>query len=152
MVELSNASTLTAVIWLEKVSFSKIVQVIMIILNMRLISTIFGNTAQTICVISGVDRISSGEEHLVGYCYCGLCSGHCGLVAGKFDELGIGKLLTGLSQKSRMRIVTAGHAVKTTVPPGLGVVNQPLYSEEMPRMSSSCPIFSCRRRLHRELS
>jgi hypothetical protein len=46
-----------------------------------------------------------------------------------------------------MRIVTAGHVVKTRVAPGLSVVHQPLYSKEMPRISASWPTYSCRRRL-----
>jgi hypothetical protein len=75
----------------------------------------------------------------VRYCYCGLCSGHCGLVAGKFDELGIGKLLTGLFKQSRMRIATAGHALKTTVPPRLGVINNPSIARESPEYAPVGP-------------
>jgi transposase len=53
---------------------------------------------------------------------------HLGLVAGMFDELGIGEVIDQATQQTpEMRIVTAGHAVKAMVLNGLGFVNQQLY-------------------------
>jgi transposase len=53
---------------------------------------------------------------------------HLGLVAGMFDELGIGDVIDHATQQTpEMRIVTAGHAVKAMVLNGLGFVNQQLY-------------------------
>jgi transposase len=52
---------------------------------------------------------------------------HLGLVAGMFDELGIGDVLDrALHHNPETRIVTAGSAVKAMVLNGLGVVNQQL--------------------------
>jgi transposase len=51
-----------------------------------------------------------------------------GLVAGLFDELGIGEVIDQATQQHpAMRIVTAGHAVNAMVLNGLGLVNQQLY-------------------------
>jgi transposase len=51
-----------------------------------------------------------------------------GLVAGRFDELGIGEVIDQATQQNpERRIVTAGHAVKAMVLNGLGFVNQQLY-------------------------
>jgi transposase len=53
---------------------------------------------------------------------------HLGLVAGMFEELGIGEVIDQATQQNpEMRIVTAGHAVKAMVLNGLGFVNQQLY-------------------------
>src|SRR3989454_2735636 len=53
---------------------------------------------------------------------------HLGLVAGMFDELGIGEVIDHATQQNpEMRLVTAGHAVKAMVLNGLGFVNQQLY-------------------------
>lgn len=53
---------------------------------------------------------------------------HLGLVAGMFDELGIGEVIDQATQHNpEMRTVTAGHAVKAMVLNGLGCVNQPWY-------------------------
>jgi transposase len=53
---------------------------------------------------------------------------HLGLVAGMFDELGIGAVIDQVTQQNpETRIVTAGNAVKAMVLNGLGFVNQPLY-------------------------
>jgi transposase len=53
---------------------------------------------------------------------------HLGLVAGMYDELGIGDVIDRTTQQNHeMRIVTAGHAVKAMVLNGLGFVNQTLY-------------------------
>jgi transposase len=53
---------------------------------------------------------------------------HLGLVAGIFDELGIGEVLDQATQQTpEMRIVTVGNAVKAMVLNGLGFVNQQLY-------------------------
>jgi hypothetical protein len=52
---------------------------------------------------------------------------HLGLVAGMFDELGIGEVIDQATQQNpEMRLVTAGHAVKAMVLNGLGFVNQQL--------------------------
>jgi transposase len=53
---------------------------------------------------------------------------HLGLVAGMFEELGIGEVIDQATQQNpEMRIVTAGQAVKAMVLNGLGFVNQQLY-------------------------
>jgi transposase len=53
---------------------------------------------------------------------------HLGLVAGMFDELGIGDVLDRAMQHTpETRIVTVGSAVKAMVLNGLGFVNQQLY-------------------------
>lgn len=53
---------------------------------------------------------------------------HLGLVAGMFDELGIGDIIDHATQQNpEMRIVTVGHAVKAMVLNGLGFVNHQLY-------------------------
>jgi hypothetical protein len=53
---------------------------------------------------------------------------HRGLVAGMFEELGIGEVVDHATQPNpELRIVTAGHAVKAMVLDGLGCVNQQLY-------------------------
>jgi len=53
---------------------------------------------------------------------------HLGLVAGMFDELGIGDVLDRARQHHpETRIVTVGNAVKAMVLHGLGFVNQQLY-------------------------
>jgi transposase len=53
---------------------------------------------------------------------------HLGLVAGMFDELGIGEVLDQATQQDpEMRIVTVGNAVKAMVLNGWGFVNQQLY-------------------------
>jgi transposase len=53
---------------------------------------------------------------------------HLGLVAGMFDELGIGDIIDRATQQNpEMRIVTAGQAVKAMVLNGLGFVSQTLY-------------------------
>jgi len=52
---------------------------------------------------------------------------HLGLVAGMFDELGIGEVLDRATQQNpEMRIVTVGNAVKAMVLNGLGFVNHQL--------------------------
>lgn len=53
---------------------------------------------------------------------------HLGLVAGIYDELGIGEAIDRLiPQDSEKRIVSVGQAVKAMVLNGLGFVNQRLY-------------------------
>lgn len=53
---------------------------------------------------------------------------HLGLVAGMFDELGVGDLLDRATQQHpEQRMVTVGNAVKAMVLNGLGFVNQQLY-------------------------
>jgi transposase len=61
-------------------------------------------------------------------CYRTHVLDHLGLVAGMFDELGIGDVIDRATQQNpEMRRVTAGHAVKAMVLNGLGFVNQTLY-------------------------
>jgi transposase len=53
---------------------------------------------------------------------------HLGLVAGMFDELGIGEVIDRATRRHpETRIVTTGEAVKAMVLNGLGFVNQQLY-------------------------
>jgi transposase len=53
---------------------------------------------------------------------------HLGLVAGMFDELGIGDVLDRATQQNpERRDLTAGEAVKAMVLNGLGFINQALY-------------------------
>ena len=53
---------------------------------------------------------------------------HLGLVAGMFDEFGIGDVLDQATQQTlETRFVTVGTAVKAMVRNGLGVVHQPRY-------------------------
>src|SRR5712692_3050182 len=53
---------------------------------------------------------------------------HLGLVAGMFDELGIGDVIDRATQQNpEMRDLTAGEAVKAMVLNGLGFINQALY-------------------------
>jgi transposase len=53
---------------------------------------------------------------------------HLGLVAGMFDELGIGDILDQATQQDpQTRDLTVGEAVKAMVLNGLGFVNQALY-------------------------
>ena len=52
---------------------------------------------------------------------------HLGLVAGMFDELGIGDVLDRATQQNpEMRDLTVGEAVKAMVLNGLGVINHAL--------------------------
>jgi|SRR5215467_965416 len=53
---------------------------------------------------------------------------HLGLVAGMFDELGIGEVIDRVTQQNpERRDLTAGEAVKAMVLNGLGFINQALY-------------------------
>ena len=53
---------------------------------------------------------------------------HLGLVAGMFDELGIGTVIDQATQQNpETRVVTVGNAVKAMVLNGLGFANQQLY-------------------------
>lgn len=53
---------------------------------------------------------------------------HRGLVAGMFEELGIGTVMDHATQQNpETRFVTAGNAVKAMVLHGLGFVNHQLY-------------------------
>jgi transposase len=53
---------------------------------------------------------------------------HLGLVAGLFDELGIGTVLDHATQQNpAMRDLTVGEAVKAMVLNGLGLIHQALY-------------------------
>jgi len=54
--------------------------------------------------------------------------GHLGLVAGMFDELGIGAVLDQATQQApEMRDLTVEEAVKAMVLNGLGFINHALY-------------------------
>lgn len=64
---------------------------------------------------------------------------HLGLVAGRFDELGIGEVIDRATQQNpETRIVTTGQAVKAMVLNGLGFVNQRLYL--VPRFFQDKPL------------
>src|SRR5919106_1112982 len=53
---------------------------------------------------------------------------HLGLVAGMFDELGLGDVLDQAThQHPELRDLTVGEAVKAMVLNGLGCINQALY-------------------------
>src|SRR4029434_6255440 len=53
---------------------------------------------------------------------------HLGLVAGMFNELGIGEVIDQATrQNPEMRDLTAGEAVKAMVLNGQGFINQALY-------------------------
>ena len=53
---------------------------------------------------------------------------HLGLVAGMYDERGIGDVLDRTTQHTpETRFVPVGHALKARVLHGLGFVHQPLY-------------------------
>ena len=53
---------------------------------------------------------------------------HLGLVAGMFDELGIGEVVDKATQQNpEMRDLTVGEAVKVMGLNGLGCINQALY-------------------------
>jgi DNA-binding transcriptional LysR family regulator len=53
---------------------------------------------------------------------------HLGLVAGMFDERGIGTVIDQATQQHpETRVVSVGHAVKAMVLNGLGVANQQRY-------------------------
>jgi Domain of unknown function (DUF4277) len=53
---------------------------------------------------------------------------HLGLVAGMFEELGIGDVIDrAIAQDMTKRTVSLGHAVKAMILNGLGFVNQQLY-------------------------
>ena len=53
---------------------------------------------------------------------------HLGLVAGMFDELGLGDVIDQATQQNpEMRDLTAGEAVKAMVLNGLGFINHALY-------------------------
>jgi transposase len=60
--------------------------------------------------------------------YCSQVLDHLGLVAGMFDELGIGDVIDKAThQNPEMRDLTVGEAVKAMVLNGLGFINQALY-------------------------
>src|SRR6266576_1966694 len=64
-------------------------------------------------------------DHLV---YRSQVLDHLGLVAGMFEELGIGDVLDQAThQNPEMRDLTVGEAVKAMVLNGLGCINQALY-------------------------
>jgi transposase len=53
---------------------------------------------------------------------------HLGLVAGMFDELGMGDVIDQVThQNAELRDLTVGEAVKAMVLNGLGFINQALY-------------------------
>jgi transposase len=65
---------------------------------------------------------------------------HLGLVAGMFDELGIGDVLDQATQQNpEMRDLTVGEAVKAMVLNGLGFINQALYL--VPRFFHNKPTY-----------
>jgi transposase len=65
---------------------------------------------------------------------------HLGLVAGRFDALGIGAVLDHATQQNpEMRDLTVGEAVKAMVLNGLGFINQALYL--VPRFFHNKPTY-----------
>src|SRR5918995_2618856 len=65
---------------------------------------------------------------------------HLGLVAGIFDELGIGEVVDNATQQNpEMRDLTVGEAVKAMVLNGLGFINQALYL--VPRFFHNKPTY-----------
>jgi transposase len=63
---------------------------------------------------------------------------HLGLVAGMFDELGIGDVIDQATQQNpAMRDLTVGEAVKAMVLNGLGCINQTL--DLVPRFFQNKP-------------
>jgi transposase len=65
---------------------------------------------------------------------------HLGLVAGMFDELGIGDVIDQVTQQNpEMRDLTTGEAVKAMVLNGLGLINQALYL--VPRFFQNKPTY-----------
>ena len=53
---------------------------------------------------------------------------HLGLVAGMYDEIGLGELIDNLiPQDKEKRVVSVGQAVKAMVLNGLGFANRALY-------------------------
>ena len=65
---------------------------------------------------------------------------HLGLVAGMFDELGIGDIIDQATQQNpEMRDLTVGEAVKAMVLNGLGFINQALYL--VPRFFQNKPTY-----------
>jgi transposase len=65
---------------------------------------------------------------------------HLGLVAGMFDELGMGEIIDQATQQNpEMRDLTVGEAVKAMVLNGLGFINQALYL--VPRFFHNKPTY-----------
>ena len=65
---------------------------------------------------------------------------HLGLVAGMFDELGIGEVIDQTTQQyPELRDLTVGEAVKAMVLNGLGFINQALYL--VPRFFQNKPTY-----------
>jgi transposase len=65
---------------------------------------------------------------------------HLGLVAGMFDELGMGEIIDQVTQQNpEMRDLTVGEAVKAMVLNGLGFINQALYL--VPRFFHNKPTY-----------
>jgi transposase len=65
---------------------------------------------------------------------------HLGLVAGMFDELGLGDVIDQATQQNpEMRDLTVGEAVKAMVLNGLGFVNHALYL--VPRFFQNKPTY-----------
>jgi transposase len=65
---------------------------------------------------------------------------HLGLVAGMFDELGLGDVIDQATQQNpEMRDLTVGEAVKAMVLNGLGFINQALYL--VPRFFQNKPTY-----------
>ena len=65
---------------------------------------------------------------------------HLGLVAGMFDELGIGDVIDQATQQNpELRDLTVGEAVKAMVLNGLGFINQALYL--VPRFFQNKPTY-----------
>jgi transposase len=87
--------------------------------------------------------ISSPEEELImpdQPTYRSQVIDHLGLVAGMFDELGIGEIIDQATQQNpELRDLTVGEAVKAMVLNGLGFINQALYL--VPRFFHNKPTY-----------
>jgi hypothetical protein len=89
-VELRECSAVDCFIWLEKIAFSKVIQFYCAILRHETHLPDIPQCRKKFASFQGVGRISSGEENLMRYSYCSLSLEHPGLIAGMFDDLGIG--------------------------------------------------------------
>ena len=85
-------------------------------------------------------HIETGTMVAPGYKSCTLA--HLGLVAGMYEELGIGEVIDrAVPQDEERRFVSVGQAVKAMVLNGLGFVNQRLYL--IPHFSRTSLVNGC---------
>jgi transposase len=114
----------------------------------------FRSTASQLMNFQGSVRISSGEENAMPHSYWSHILDQLGLVAGMFDELGIGEVIDRATRHHlETRIVTTGDAVNAMVFNGLGFVNQPRYLvprffQDKPTSRLLAPLLIEAKRLH----